>query len=199
MRGTICEFRANASLRPPVKASQALRVRPAAAPSSCKCRQKDARSQREFDAEYPTSPPARMSHPRHSCRSRVFANTHETVCFLPLVCGLFLAAIRANMQSHPLYLTPAPFPAALLIALFRASTSTYALLRQKLVQFRGHGRGHECPPTEAVVSLYIHSLRAPVFPLTDRRRGSIDPAHRYEQGMPGQEERTSRGSHYRPS
>ena len=83
-----------------------------------------------------------MSYSRHSCRSKVFANTPEAVCFLPLVCGCFLAAIRANMQSHPLYLIPALFPAAPRIALFQAITGTCAPILTD--SSPGAGRG-ACP------------------------------------------------------
>ena len=126
VRGRVSGFRANASLRPPVTASQLSSVLSDVAPTNCKHRQKSAQSRTSIPAEWRKNPPARMSHSRHLCRSIVFANTPETVCFLPLVCEFFLAAIRANMQSHPLYLTPAPFPATPRIALFRAITGTCA-------------------------------------------------------------------------
>jgi len=42
-----------------------------------------------------------------------------------------LGRVSGYMQSHPLYLIPTPSLAALRIALFRASTSTYALFLRK--------------------------------------------------------------------
>ena len=99
MRGAILEFRANASLRWPVTAPQALCALPVTAPTICKRKQKGTQSRRESDAKQQKSPPAEMSYSRHLCRLRIFDNTPEAVCFLPLVCGSFLAARRV-ICSH---------------------------------------------------------------------------------------------------
>lgn len=108
---------------------------------------------------------AKMSHSRHSCRSRVFANTHETVCFLPLVCGSFLAAIRANMQSHPLYLNSSPSLTIRRIALF---SSVYRHLCVGSHRLPPSADRDMCVPTEPGISP-ICPARMPTSHRTSRR------------------------------